>query len=66
MKAHVGVDADSGLVHDLDTTTAKVHNSRVVPPRYAPLISPNEPRISVVPLRTGRPLIRAEVLALTL
>ena len=29
MKAHVGVDADSGVVHSLDTTTAKVHDSRV-------------------------------------
>lgn len=27
MKAHVGVDADSGLVHSLETTTAKVHDS---------------------------------------
>jgi IS5 family transposase len=25
MKAHVGVDAQSGIVHSLDTTTAKVH-----------------------------------------
>jgi len=29
MKAHVGVDADSGLVHSLETTTAKVHDSQV-------------------------------------
>jgi len=29
MKAHVGVDADSGVVHSLDTTTAKVHDSQV-------------------------------------
>jgi IS5 family transposase len=29
MKAHVGVDADSGTVHSLETTTAKVHDSRV-------------------------------------
>ncbi len=29
MKAHVGVDADSGIVHSLETTTAKVHDSRV-------------------------------------
>jgi IS5 family transposase len=29
MKAHVGVDAESGIVHSLDTTTAKVHDSRV-------------------------------------
>lgn len=29
MKAHIGVDADSGLVHSLETTTAKVHDSRV-------------------------------------
>ena len=27
--AHVGVDAASGVVHSLDTTTAKVHDSRV-------------------------------------
>lgn len=29
MKAHVGVDADSGVVHSLEATTAKVHDSRV-------------------------------------
>jgi len=29
MKAHVGVDADSGVVHSLDTSTARVHDSRV-------------------------------------
>jgi IS5 family transposase len=29
MKAHVGVDADSGTVHSLETTTAKVHDSHV-------------------------------------
>ena len=29
MKAHVGVDADSGIVHSLDTTTAKAHDSQV-------------------------------------
>jgi IS5 family transposase len=29
MKAHVGVDADSGIVHSLETTTAKVHDSQV-------------------------------------
>jgi IS5 family transposase len=29
MKAHVGVDAASGIVHSLDTTTAKVHDSQV-------------------------------------
>jgi IS5 family transposase len=29
MKAHVGVDAESGVVHSLDTTTAKVHDSQV-------------------------------------
>ncbi len=28
-RAHVGVDADSGVVHSLDTSTAKVHDSRV-------------------------------------
>ncbi len=27
MKAHVGVDADSGVVYSLDTSTAKVHDS---------------------------------------
>ena len=26
MKAHVGVDADSGVVHSLETSTAKVHD----------------------------------------
>ena len=29
MKAHIGVDADSGVVHSLDTSTAKVHDSQV-------------------------------------
>lgn len=29
MKAHIGVDAESGVTHSLDTTTAKVHDSRV-------------------------------------
>jgi IS5 family transposase len=29
MKAHVGVDAQSGIVHSLETTTAKVHDSQV-------------------------------------
>ena len=29
MKAHVGVDVDSGPVHSLEATTAKMHDSRV-------------------------------------
>ena len=29
MKAHVGVDVDSGIVHSVEATTAKVHDSRV-------------------------------------
>ena len=29
MKAHIGVDADSGIVHSLETSTAKTHDSRV-------------------------------------
>lgn len=29
MKAHVGVDAESGIAHSLETTTAKVHDSKV-------------------------------------
>lgn len=29
MKAHIGVDVDSGVTHSLDTTTAKVHDSQV-------------------------------------
>jgi IS5 family transposase len=29
MKAHIGVDADCGVVHSLETSTAKVHDSRV-------------------------------------
>ena len=29
MKAHVGVDADSGVTHSLETSTAKVHDSRI-------------------------------------
>jgi IS5 family transposase len=29
MKAHVGVDAESGMTHSLETSTAKVHDSRV-------------------------------------
>ena len=27
MKAHVGVDANSGIVHSHETTTARVHDS---------------------------------------
>jgi IS5 family transposase len=30
MKAHIGVDADSGLVHSVEATTAKVHDSQVI------------------------------------
>ena len=29
MKAHIGVDVDSGAVHSLEATTAKVHDSRI-------------------------------------
>ncbi|ETX13197.1 hypothetical protein OCH239_12810 [Roseivivax halodurans JCM 10272] len=29
MKAHVGVDAENGILHSLDTATARVHDSRV-------------------------------------
>jgi IS5 family transposase len=29
MKAHIGADADSGIVHSLETTTAKTHDSQV-------------------------------------
>ena len=29
MKAHFGVDADSGVVHSLDTSTARLHDSQV-------------------------------------
>ncbi len=29
MKAHIGVDADSGVAHSLDTSTAKLHDSQV-------------------------------------
>jgi len=29
MKAHVSVDVDSGIVHSLEATTAKVHDSCV-------------------------------------
>jgi transposase, IS5 family len=29
MKAHIGVDADSGVTHSLETSTAKVHDSQV-------------------------------------
>ncbi|GHE02555.1 hypothetical protein GCM10008024_22490 [Allgaiera indica] len=29
MKAHIGVDADSGFTHGLETSTAKVHDSQV-------------------------------------
>lgn len=28
-KAHIGVDADSGIVHSLETSTAKLHDSQV-------------------------------------
>lgn len=30
MKAHIGVDAESGLVHSIEATTAKTHDSKVV------------------------------------
>ena len=30
MKAHVGVDADSGLVHTAGVTTGKVHDAKVM------------------------------------
>jgi len=29
MKAHIGVDADSGVTHSLETSTAKLHDSQV-------------------------------------
>ncbi|MFZ3585296.1 IS5 family transposase, partial [Loktanella sp. DJP18] len=29
MKAHIGVDAESGVTHSLDTSTARVHDSQV-------------------------------------
>jgi IS5 family transposase len=29
MKAHIGVDAESGVIHSLETSTAKVHDSQV-------------------------------------
>jgi IS5 family transposase len=29
MKAHVGVNADCGIVHSLETTTAKAHDSQI-------------------------------------
>ncbi|OOZ68735.1 IS5 family transposase, partial [Solemya velum gill symbiont] len=30
MKSHIGVDADSGLVHSVEATTAKTHDSKVI------------------------------------
>ncbi len=30
MKAHIGVDANSGLVHTVETTTGKVHDAKVI------------------------------------
>ena len=30
MKAHIGVDAESGLIHSVVSTTAKVHDSQVI------------------------------------
>ena len=29
MKAHIGVDADSGVTHSVETSTAKLHDSQV-------------------------------------
>jgi IS5 family transposase len=29
MKTHIGVDAESGVTHSLDTSTAKLHDSQV-------------------------------------
>ena len=34
MKMHIGVDEDSGVTHSLDTSTAKVHDSRVWDERH--------------------------------
>ena len=33
MKAHIGVDACSGLVHSVRTTTANVHDATMLPER---------------------------------
>ncbi|KHF24690.1 transposase [Solemya velum gill symbiont] len=30
MKSHIGVDADSGLIHSIEATTAKTHDSKVI------------------------------------
>jgi IS5 family transposase len=30
MKAHIGVDADTGLIHSVEATTAKVHDSKML------------------------------------
>ena len=30
MKAHIGVDAENGLVHTAGVTTGKVHNAKVM------------------------------------
>ena len=29
MDAHIGVDADSGVTHSLETSTARLHDSQV-------------------------------------
>ena len=55
-------DRVSGGVSD----TSVCSQSAVASDACAPLISPREPRISVVPFRTSCPLMRGDVLALTL
>jgi len=46
MKAHIGVDSTSKIVHTMETTAAKVHDSKM----FAQLLHGNETRVWVMPL----------------
>ena len=56
----------SSTVSPAVSGTMVCSQSAVASETCAPLISPNDPRISVAPFRTSRPRIRAEVLELIL
>jgi len=51
MKAHIGVDSKSRLVHSFVATSANVHDSRVLPD----LLHGDEPVSGVIRRTAGRP-----------
>lgn len=63
MKAHIGVGAERGIVHSLNTTTAKVHDGRVRDDKlHGEKTSSRlgqDPRASVHPSRARQPVPRA-------